>query len=259
MSSTACLTRGSAMTEQAVPPAPSRPNRDFGALKDKEPHKPPRSQWKDVWDQFRKHKGAVFGGGFLMFITLAVICSAPGSGHVDPKALDIRNKDLRPIYTLFWDSRRQGRLGASLRHRPPGPRYPGADDRWRARVHGRWLGGDDSGAADRHRRSACCAGYFKRLDGLLMRFTDLVLSLPILPLLLVAVTLFRQPLMRRFGPEGGHVHPDRGRHRPDLVDANRADRARRHSGAEGTRVHSGGPVHRHDPVARSSGVICCPT
>ena len=36
-----------------------------------------------------------------------------------------------------------------------------------------------------------------------MRFTDLVLSLPILPITLVAVTLFRQPLVSRFGPEGG--------------------------------------------------------
>jgi peptide/nickel transport system permease protein len=47
------------------------------------------------------------------------------------------------------------------------------------------------------------SGYFRRLDGLLMRFTDLVLSLPILPLLLVAVTLFRQPLRAAFGPETG--------------------------------------------------------
>jgi peptide/nickel transport system permease protein len=47
------------------------------------------------------------------------------------------------------------------------------------------------------------SGYFKRLDGILMRFTDLVLSLPLLPLLLVAVTLFRQPLRAAFGPEQG--------------------------------------------------------
>ncbi len=47
------------------------------------------------------------------------------------------------------------------------------------------------------------AGYFKKVDGLFMRFTDLVLSLPILPLLLVAVTLFRQPLRKNFGPETG--------------------------------------------------------
>jgi peptide/nickel transport system permease protein len=47
------------------------------------------------------------------------------------------------------------------------------------------------------------SGYFKRLDGPLMRLTDLFLSLPILPLLLVAVTLFRQPLRANFGPETG--------------------------------------------------------
>ena len=47
------------------------------------------------------------------------------------------------------------------------------------------------------------AGYFQRLDGLLMRLTDLFLALPLLPLLLVAVLLFRAPLSAAFGPEGG--------------------------------------------------------
>jgi peptide/nickel transport system permease protein len=47
------------------------------------------------------------------------------------------------------------------------------------------------------------AGFFKKLAGPLMRMTDLFLSLPILPLLLVAVTLFREPLRANFGPEGG--------------------------------------------------------
>ena len=36
-----------------------------------------------------------------------------------------------------------------------------------------------------------------------MRFTDLFLALPLLPLLLVAVLLFREPLNAAFGPEGG--------------------------------------------------------
>ena len=35
------------------------------------------------------------------------------------------------------------------------------------------------------------AGYFRRLDGPLMRLTDLFLALPLLPLLLVMVMLFR--------------------------------------------------------------------
>ncbi|MDG1083695.1 MAG: ABC transporter permease, partial [Planktotalea sp.] len=64
------------------------------ALKDKEPSQPPRSQWKDVWDQFRKHKGALFGGGFLIFITLFVILG-PLIWQLDPQKLDIRNKDVR--------------------------------------------------------------------------------------------------------------------------------------------------------------------
>jgi len=47
------------------------------------------------------------------------------------------------------------------------------------------------------------SGYFRKLDGILMRTTDLFLSLPLLPLLLVAVMLFREPLNRQFGPETG--------------------------------------------------------
>jgi len=40
---------------------------------DQAPAAPPRSQWADVWDQFKKHKGAVIGGGFFLFITLFVL------------------------------------------------------------------------------------------------------------------------------------------------------------------------------------------
>ena len=47
------------------------------------------------------------------------------------------------------------------------------------------------------------AGYFRRLDGWLMRLTDLFLALPLLPLLLVAVMLFRDTLRAAFGPETG--------------------------------------------------------
>ena len=92
------------MTEQATPASPIEADIEtYGALKDTVPQSPPRSQWKDVWDQFRKHKGALFGGGFLVFITLAVIFG-PFLWDVDPKALDIRNKDWRPVYTLLWNS-----------------------------------------------------------------------------------------------------------------------------------------------------------
>jgi peptide/nickel transport system permease protein len=49
----------------------------------------------------------------------------------------------------------------------------------------------------------CVAGYFKALDGILMRITDMFLSLPLLPLLLVITLLFREPLRKAFGPELG--------------------------------------------------------
>ncbi len=47
------------------------------------------------------------------------------------------------------------------------------------------------------------SGYFRRLDGPLMRLTDLFLALPLLPLLLVVITLFREPLRAAFGPSTG--------------------------------------------------------
>ena len=47
------------------------------------------------------------------------------------------------------------------------------------------------------------SGFFRRLDNLLMRFTDLMLALPSLPLLLVIIMLFRDSLKRVLGPELG--------------------------------------------------------
>ncbi|MDG1075237.1 MAG: ABC transporter permease, partial [Planktotalea sp.] len=147
------------------------------------------------------HKGALFGGGFLIFITLFVILG-PLIWQLDPQKLDIRNKDVRPIYTWLWDSdvkvswaRPFGtdNLGRDmLANMIKGGRTSLAVG-WAAMVLALFVG----------TLIGVLSGYFKRLDGILMRFTDLVLSLPLLPLLLVAVTLFRQPLRAAFGPEQG--------------------------------------------------------
>ncbi|MEP2642019.1 ABC transporter permease [Roseobacter sp.] len=183
------------MTDQNVDAA------QYGALKDKEPPKEPRSQWRDVWDQFRKHKGALFGGGFLLFVTLAVLLG-PLIWSVDAKALDIRNKDMRPLYTLLWDSDARTSWAKPL----------GSDNLGRDILATLIAGGRASMAVGWMAMGLAlsigtaigvCSGYFRRLDGPLMRLTDLFLSLPILPLLLVAVTLFRQPLRANFGPETG--------------------------------------------------------
>ncbi|MFT6025130.1 MAG: peptide/nickel transport system permease protein [Ascidiaceihabitans sp.] len=173
----------------------------FAALQDKEPAKEPRSQWQDVWSQFKKHKGAVFGGGFLVFITLFVIFG-PWIWDVDPKKLDIRNKDVRPIWTALWNgdakvlwSRPFGtdNLGRDLLANIIAGGRASMSVGWAAMILSLFIG---TGVG-------VLSGYFRRMDFWLMRFTDLVLSLPILPLLLVAVVLFRQPLRSNFGPEMG--------------------------------------------------------
>ncbi|KPP85650.1 MAG: peptide/nickel transport system permease protein [Rhodobacteraceae bacterium HLUCCO07] len=177
------------------------PNIPLNALQEPTITRPARSQWRDVWDQFKHHKGALLGGGFLIFITFAVIFGDL-IWQLDPKKLDIRNKDVRPIYTVIWDS--DAEVGWA---NPLGTDNLGRDQLAQVIAGGRasmavgWaamlltmLIGTTIGVL---------SGFFKRLDGPLMRFTDLVLSLPILPLLLVAVTLFRQPLRSNFGPEMG--------------------------------------------------------
>lgn len=161
----------------------------------------PRSRWADVWQQFKRHRGAVFGGGFLVFITLFVVLG-PYIWTVDPQKIDIRNRDMRPIWTALWDG--SAKIGW---HRPLGSDQLGRDalanliEGGRASMAVGWAAmvlsliiGTTIGVL---------AGFFKRLDFWLMRLTDLALSLPILPLLLVAVTLFRQPLRSSFGPEMG--------------------------------------------------------
>ena len=165
------------------------------------PLEPSRGQWRDIWDQFKRHRGAVFGGGFLLFITLFVLVG-PYIWQLDAQKLDIRAKDMRPIYTWLWD----GDAKVGWNH-PLGTDQLGRDllsqmieggraslaVGWAAMILALILG----------TLIGVLSGYFRSLDFWLMRFTDLVLSLPILPLLLVAVTLFRQPLRANFGPETG--------------------------------------------------------
>ena len=165
------------------------------------PLAPPRSQWRNVWDQLKKHKGALMGGGFLVFITLAVLVG-PLVWSLDPQKLDIRNKDMRPIFNILWDGDAKVGWGHPL----------GTDNLDRDGLANLLAGGRTSMAVGWAAMLltlfigtmiGVVAGFFKKLDGPLMRLTDLFLSLPILPLLLVAVTLFREPLRGNFGPEGG--------------------------------------------------------
>ena len=159
-----------------------------------------RSQWLDVWDQFRTHKGAMMSLVFLILMILFVL-AGPLVWRLDPTALDIRNKDLRPIINALWGAEK-----VSWAH------PMGTDNLGRDLMAQIMQGGRISlavGAAAMVLSIligtfvGVIAGYFTRLDGLLMRLTDLFLALPLLPLLLVMMLLFRDPLRSAFGPEQG--------------------------------------------------------
>jgi peptide/nickel transport system permease protein len=161
----------------------------------------PSSRSRDIWNQFKRHRGAMIGGIVLGLLTIGVLLGGL-IWTLDPQQLDIRNKDLRPIYTALWDGHAKVQWAHPL----------GTDNLGRDALANLIAGGRTSMAVGWVAMAlslvigttvGVLAGYFRRLDGPLMRFTDLVLSLPILPLLLVAVTLFRDQLRGAFGPEQG--------------------------------------------------------
>jgi len=165
------------------------------------PSTPARSQWAEIWRQFRSHRGAVVGTGFLLFVTAAVLLG-PLLWQVDPQALDIRAKDIRPIYTALWDGGAKVDWGHPL----------GTDNLGRDTLAKLLAGGQVSLAVGWTAMAlslmlgtlvGVLAGYVRWLDGPLMRLTDLFLALPLLPLLLVIMLLFRDPLRAAFGPETG--------------------------------------------------------
>ncbi|MYH58789.1 MAG: ABC transporter permease, partial [Boseongicola sp. SB0675_bin_26] len=166
----------------------------------------PRSQWADIWDQFKRHRGAMWGGAVFLCIILMTI-AGPWAYWNDPKFVPtgrdfLELRDTRPIYVALWESSAK----VSWTH-PLGTDNLGRD------TLGRLLAGGRVSLAVGLAAMllsvfvgtliGVLAGYFRALDGILMRFTDLFLALPLLPLLLVAVLLFRDRLSGLFGPEGG--------------------------------------------------------
>ncbi|HEX9857176.1 MAG TPA: ABC transporter permease [Paracoccaceae bacterium] len=157
--------------------------------------RPPRSQWRDVWDQFKTHKGALMGATVLALILIAILLG-PFFWRIDPTFIE-------PDAVKMLRSRNQG---PSLGH-PFGTDQLGRD------MLARMIAGGKVSIAVGLTAMAISitlgtligvlAGYFRRLDGPLMRMTDLFLALPLLPLLLVMVMLFSEKLKGLFGPEMG--------------------------------------------------------
>ena len=148
-----------------------------------------RSQWFEVWQQFKSHRGAVVGGAFFVFIVLAVFIG-PLIWSIDASFIDIRARNQGPSLTHPFGTDQLGRdLLARMLAGGQVSIAVGITAMLLALGLGTLVG--------------VLAGYFKYLDGALMRLTDLFLALPLLPLLLVMVLLFREPLSATFGAEQG--------------------------------------------------------
>jgi len=151
--------------------------------------RPARSLWKDAWFQFRRHKLAM--AGLVTFLFLMVFTL------VGPLV----------YHTVVND------IDFTMSLKGPSPEHPfGTDDLGRDILARAMIGGRISIAVGITAVLiaitlglfvGAIAGYFAKLDSPLMRLTDLFLSLPILPLLLVIVYLFRDTLRAAFGPELG--------------------------------------------------------
>jgi peptide/nickel transport system permease protein len=151
--------------------------------------RPARSLWKDAWFQFKRHRLAMAGLVtflFLVVFTLVgpIVYSTPvneidftvalqGSSAAHPFGTDDLGRDILARALIG------GRISIAV----------GVVAVLIAITLGLFIG--------------AVAGYFAKLDSPLMRLTDLFLSLPILPLLLVIVYLFRDTLREMFGPELG--------------------------------------------------------
>ncbi|MCK1668913.1 ABC transporter permease [Bradyrhizobium sp. 153] len=148
-----------------------------------------RSQWFDVWEEFKSHKGALTGAAIFFLIFVGVVFG-PYFWRVSPTYIDF----------------------AALNAGPSRSHPLGTDQLGRDLLARMTRGGRISIAVGLTAMiiSICLgtlvgvlAGYFKSIDGALMRLTDLFLALPVLPLLLVMMMLFREALASTFGLEMG--------------------------------------------------------
>lgn len=147
------------------------------------------SRPRRVWDQLRAHKMGFVGLCVLGVITLMVVVG-PSLWGVDPAALDIRAKNQGPSITHPFGTDQLGRdLFAATLIGGRTSLLVGFVAMGLSLVMGTSIG--------------LISGFFKPLDGVLMRITDLFLSLPMLPLLMVIIMLWRDTLRTLFGAEGG--------------------------------------------------------
>jgi peptide/nickel transport system permease protein len=148
-----------------------------------------RTLWGDVWARFRRHKLAMLGTFVLSFLILSVLIG-PILYDKSPEYINILVAEQGPSmeYPLGTDDLGRDTLARNLY----GGRISlsvGFVAMLVAMTFGTLIG--------------ILSGYFRSLDNPLMRFTDMMLALPQLPLLLVIIMLFRDTVRRALGPELG--------------------------------------------------------
>ncbi|OOL15733.1 peptide ABC transporter [Ochrobactrum sp. P6BS-III] len=153
------------------------------------PPKATRSAIGEIWHQFSAHKGGVIGLAVFTTVVLAVYVG-PLIHSVAPNAINVRARNQWPslAHPFGTDNLGKDMLAQVL----AGGRISlavGFTAMLLALFVGTLVG--------------LLSGYFRRLDGPLMRLADLFLALPLLPLLLVVIMLFRDTLRSAFGPETG--------------------------------------------------------
>ncbi len=143
----------------------------------------------DAWRQFRKHRLAMIAVLVLALIILGVIVG-PAFWTLDPEYIDIVDAYQISSAEHPWGTDSLGR--DTLARVLQGGRVSlmiGISAMLVSITIGTVIG--------------LLSGYFRSLDNPLMRMTDIFIALPQLPLLLVLMMLFREPLKASFGVEGG--------------------------------------------------------
>jgi peptide/nickel transport system permease protein len=169
---------------QPTPATPSRADQ-LSSLRSKKP----RSLWGDAWRQFRKHKLALAGLIVLGLLSVATLVgpivwggdtsinfarSTQGVSLANPMGTDDLGRDI--MWRVLWG----GRISLAV----------GVSAMLVAITLGIMVG--------------AISGFFGGLlDSVLMRITDMFISLPQLPLLLLTIYLFRDSLRQQFGPSLG--------------------------------------------------------
>ncbi len=143
----------------------------------------------EAWARLAGQKSAVLGGGFFLVI-LTVVLFGPLVWTLDPQLVDIqdRNAQMSLDHPLGTDQ-----LGRDMLARM----MEGGRASLAVGVAAMLLSLAIGGVI------GILAGFVRWLDGVLMRFTDLFLALPLLPLVLVIILLFRDTLRTLFGQEAG--------------------------------------------------------